>query len=380
MFPESLKPSALPLLPLVMMLVTGCAKVAEMPAVDGATIEVVRSKESRSKGDAGFSSTLQILWFGSACHEIRLSDLGVVTDPFVTNGLTLGALDSDPHRVGETLGRLRPPAAVIVNHSHYDHLLDAHAAMSLPDWKKDRVQLFGSPTTRHLLAAWRDAEVTSRCHALTAGDAPVTSGNGRIPGVPAGYQLRIRAFRGAHNPHVGCGKVFLSGTLQSPPDKPDSLFDYPCGEVLNYLLEMTSPDGSAFKVVFLGGPGDPSWIPKASAPVDVVIVPTPGAAFLDKHLVRHLEILRPRHIVLNHFNNFFACDAGHDHPTAKDPDERNLPLDFPKVQWLSREIQKHYIARQDGRSGFEKLHIPSLTRMTSRGVAKNVILITKPAR
>lgn len=356
-----------------LLLAGGCARVPEMPAVDGSSVQIVRSATSRSKGDAGFSDTLQILWFGSACHEIRLGDLSVVTDPFVTNGLKLRGLVSDPERVDKTLGMLDPPAAVIVNHAHYDHLLDAHAALSLPAWKNAKVPLYGSPTCCNLIAAWKDDEVSARCHPLHAGDRPVL-------GLPTNHRLRIHAFRGAHNPHLSCGKLFFDGTLSHAPEKPDTVFDYVCGEVLNYLLEMTSPDGTTFKVVFLGGPGDPAWIPKGIAPVDVVIVPTPGVEYLDGHLIKHLEKLRPRHIVLNHFNNFFAADAGKKHPDAKDPDERTLPIDFPKAQWLAREIQKHYIAKQGAGSVFEKLHIPSLSRMSSHGNARNVILIEKTPR
>ncbi len=346
------------------LLAAGCAQVPEMPAVDGASIEIVRSAKSLSKNDAGFVDTLQILWFGSACHEIRLGELSVVTDQFVTNGIKLRGLESDGERVRQTLGLLDPPAAVIVNHAHYDHLLDAHAALSLPDWKRARVPLFGSATSCNLVAAWKDDEVSSRCNPVNAGDEFVPRAN---------HRLRIRAFQGRHNPHLSCGVLLFDGTLDHPPERPETVFDYVCGEVLNYLIEMSSPDGTTFRVVFLGGPGDPDWIPKGIAPVDVVIAPTPGVEHLDGHLIKHLEALRPRHIVLNHFNNFLKSDAS-------DPDERSLPIDFPKAQWLAREIQKHYIAKQGADSVFEKLHIPSLSRMTARGKARNVILIEKPRR
>lgn len=355
--------------PVSLLFIGGCARIPEMPAVDRSSIEIVRSASSLSEIDAGFSNTLQILWFGSACHEIRLGGMSVVTDPFVTNGIKLRGLKSDGIRVKQTLGLLHPPEAVIVNHSHYDHLLDAHEALSLPDWRNAKVPLYGSATTCNLIAAWNDKHVSDRCHAVNAGDEFTPQANPR---------LKIRAFQGRHNPHLSCGVLLFDGTLDHPLELPDTVSDYVCGEVLNYLIEMTSPDGTTFKVVFLGGPGNPDWIPKGIAPVDVVIAPTPGVEHLDGHLIKHLEVLRPRHIVLNHFNNFLKADPDPNRPRAKDPDERTLPIDFPKAQWLAREIQKHYIAKQGVDSVFEKLHIPSLSRMTARGKARNVILIGKP--
>ena len=52
-------------------------------------------------------------------------------------------MTSDPERVAATFGRIAPPDAVLVNHSHHDHILDAYPAMSLPQWKARRVPLYG---------------------------------------------------------------------------------------------------------------------------------------------------------------------------------------------------------------------------------------------
>ncbi len=57
-------------------------------------------------------------------------DISVLTDPFVTNELDLFHMGSNPQRIRTTLARIAPPDCVLINHSHHDHILDAHAAMA----------------------------------------------------------------------------------------------------------------------------------------------------------------------------------------------------------------------------------------------------------
>lgn len=344
-----------------------CMTTQPMPASDATTIEVVRAKSGLAKGDAGYGETLQILWFGSACHEIRLGDLSVVTDPFVSNGPLLKKLVSRQARVDQTLGKLLPPAVVLVNHGHHDHLLDAPAALSLGPWKDARVPLFGGKTSVHILAGWRDDDIDLRCHPVTGGKIELKD-HVRLP---AGCTLKVTAYRGEHSPHFGRKKVFFDGFLDSDLTRiPDSLADFKCGEVWNYLLEM-SHGGVTFKVFILGGPGDPTELPTNAGPVDVVILPSPGAEKVERAyghpLKEHFARLKPRHVVINHFNSMSEDDSGEQLSV--------LNMDKARLQWLSREIQA--IVSPEAHPQFEKLHFPAYTRMNGQGRASNVIRIRK---
>ena len=167
------------LIPTVAMVVaiTTCSTVPKVPDVDGAVMELGRLTDALFPGESGYDSTLQLSWLGTACHYIQLGDLGILTDLFVTNGVSLGSLmnlRSDPKRVSETLKRVQsPPDAVFVNHAHSDHILDAHAAMELQSWKQHRVLLYGGRSVRNILAGWGDDDVLRRTHEITASQRDV---------------------------------------------------------------------------------------------------------------------------------------------------------------------------------------------------------------
>jgi len=353
---------------LAAVVLSQCSGPLLMPAMDGAVVEIKRSQRSIQPGEEGYSDTLQLLWFGSGCHVIQLGDLSVVTDPFVTNGADLLRPRSDPRRVAATLGKIKPPQAVLINHSHFDHILDAHETMTLDDWKAAAVPLFGGATAKHLLAGWLDEELNARCHALTAdvvSEVPV----GRVP---SGYALHATAYPSRHAPHLSCGTVFLDRKLTEPRTSPPSnALDYPAGEVFNYLLELKH-GSTSFTVFSLGAVADldehPHSLPPPGTRIDVLILCAPGATHVKGYPEAHLNRLRPRHIVMSHFNTFWK-DA---------PDEQlsTLGRDNVKLADQLRTLQSASFAGSGAASSrLEKLHVPALTLMDGPHAARNVILL-----
>jgi len=343
-----------------------CMNEPQMPAADGAVIEVRRAETSLANGDASFEKCLQLYWFGSGCHLIRLGELSILTDPFVTNGLQLVNAQSDPQRVAATLGKIRPPDAILINHSHIDHLLDAYAALALPDWEQARVPLYGGPSTRNILAGWNDPEVLARCHVVPERGGEVLSRK-----LSGGYQLQVMAYPSKHGRHLKCGHTFFDGRVTAPRATPPStLGDYQTGEVFNYLITLKH-NSTTFRVFSLAAVADPdefpASIPSGGHQIDVMILCAPGAEHLDGYPGKQLARLRPRHIVLSHFNTFLK----------EDPD-RQLALggiDFVKMNDLSRDVQASFALRMRKYPEFEKLHIPPITVMESFDRARNVITI-----
>ncbi len=330
-----------------------------MPAVDGAIVEIRRSSDSLRPGDSGYHDTLQLYWFGSGCHLIQLGDKAVLTDPFVTNKFQLRRLHSDPVRVAEAFERIPVPEVVLVNHSHHDHLLDAHAAMSIGTWGK--VHLFGGETCKNILAGWGD--IDDRVHAID-------EKGGYLPG--ASFDgVKITAFRSRHSPHFKCGITFANGTVDQPRKSPPSrMLDYQSGESYNFLLEFPR-GGSTLNVFYLGTPwhyGDLTGsLPPKGTRIDVAIILAPSADNIRDYPEKHLAHLKPKHIVLSHFNTF-----------AKENPEEQLAIagiDFVKMEKLSRDVQSVFARTEDSYKGFEKLHIPAITRMGPGGEARNVIRI-----
>lgn len=343
-----------------------CINEPGMPAVDGAVIEIRRSGHSLAKGDAGFEKTLQLYWFGSGCHLIRLGELSVLTDPFVTNGLQLVNARSDLKRVDATLAKIRPPDAILINHSHIDHLLDGYAALSLPDWKNNRVPLYGGQSSRNILAGWKDADALDRCHVVSEGGGEVLNRK-----LPTGYNLHVTAYPSRHGLHLKGGHTFFDGKVAVPRTTPPSaLGDYEAGEVFNYLITLQH-NSTTFRIFYLGAIADPDELPGSLPPsgtkIDVMILCVPGAKNLDGYPEKQLARLRPRHIVLSHFNTFF-----------KENPDRQLAIggiDLVKMDGLSRDVQSGFALRTQEYPEFETLQIPAITIMETYDQARNVITI-----
>ncbi|MFN0126045.1 MAG: MBL fold metallo-hydrolase [Verrucomicrobiales bacterium] len=350
---------------LVVVLAT-CAGPPKMPALDGAVIEIRRSDRALPDGARGHSDELQLYWFGSACHLIRLGDVSVLTDPFVTNDLELFGLASDPARVAATLGRITPPDAVVINHSHHDHLLDAYPAVSLPRWKARGVPLYGGESAINLLAGFEGGRINPRWHAVDHGTRIHVAG-----GTP-GYSATITAYQTKHAAHLKCGYTFANGRIQRPrTTPPTTITDFQAGEVFNYLIEMRAPGGVEFNVLYLGAPYHLDELPDSQPPagtrIDVAIILAPSADNVHHYPRKHLARLQPKHIVLSHFNTFIT----------EDPDEQLAygPVDFVHLPHLSREVQATFALKEACYPRFEKLYIPAITRIDEQGEARNVIRI-----
>lgn len=355
---------AIALIMLGVVAMLSCARPDPLPSADGTVTEIRRSDSEILPGEAGYETTLQVKWFGSACHEIRLGELSVVTDPFVTTGPFIQPgpdqrMESDPDVVKSTLGKLRPPDAVVVNHGHHDHLLDAREALGLENWKD--VPLYGGRTCLNILAGWGDAALDARCHdSLELLRTPVPV-NG----------LRIRSFRGRHAPHLACGswrETLLDGKVDSPCTRPPAFItDYKAGEVYNYLVGFPH-GGRVVRVFLLGGPLDADSLP--AGPVDVVFLCSPGGGKVDPEFrfpAAHLEKLDPRHIVINHFDNLTAEPGSQ----GREQQAALLGRDLAQLPWIVRQCQLHAASHPR----LEKIHVPALTKFDPSSRARNVIRI-----
>lgn len=347
-------------------LLATCAMPPRMPAVDGAVIEIRRSDHALKDGEPGYRDQLQLSWFGSACHVIQLGGVSVLTDPFVTNDFSLTGMKSDPDRVAATLGKIAPPDAVLLNHSHHDHMLDAHPAMALPQWQARGVPLYGGRTALNLLAGFEGGRIDPRWHAVEHGNRIL------IAGTKPGYSAAVTAYRSNHGPHLKCGYTLANGLIDRPRTTPPThLPDFQAGEVFNYLVEMRAPGGVRFNVFYLGAPFHlderPESLPPAGTRIDVAIILAPTAENIRGYPREHLARLRPKNIVLSHFNTFFS----------EEPDKQLAagPFDFVKMPGLSREVQATFARNAASDPDFKKLYIPAITVMENDGGARNVIQI-----
>lgn len=295
--------------------------------------------------------------------HLRLGDLRILTDPFVSNGLPIRP---DENKLRATLGRLDSPHAILVNHTHFDHFLDAPGAMRLQGWEK--VPMVLSESGKNLMAGEK-GNLANRCHAIGAETGHTWSP--AVGALPAGHTIQVTAFRSKHTPHLSCGKVFLDGDVKNPRTSPaDPLIHLRCGEVYNYLVEMNNGTTS-FRVFYLGGAVPLLEMPQSMPPdgtrVDLLILAAPGANHVKGFPGDHILRLRPRHILVNHYNTFL-----------KDAPDEQLTLagrDNVKLAELSRSIQAVFTGPGNRYEEFRALHFPAITVMDGMNRGRNVIHI-----
>lgn len=352
---------------LVAFLLAACLSSRRMPVMSGAVMELKRSDVSLGQDEKGYRSTLQLFWFGSGCHLIQLGDLRVLTDPFVTNGKMV-SVKSDKDRVEATFGRITPPQVVLVNHSHFDHFMDAHAALSLDDWEK--TTLYGGQSCKNLMAGWGSQDLTDRCKVVRKGGGLII--DRRIEG----YHLRVTAYESRHPPHLNCGLTvtLLEGPVEQARTTPPGPLDYKAGEVFNYLIEMKGPTGASFKVFYLGAPyrleDYPNSLPDGVKDIDVALFLAPSGLRVPGYPEQHLARLRPKHIVLDHHNTFFK----------EDPDAQLYAagVDFVQFEKLSRKLQEAFVNAKEYPE-FKTLQVPAITVMEAgeKDKGRNVLRFEK---
>lgn len=225
---------------------------------------------------------LTLRWLGTAGHVISTGSTTVVVDPFVTRpGLRallsplrpdLGAIDRWlPARVD----------AVLLGHSHYDHLLDA------PSLARARGALVvGTPTTAAFArAAGVDADrivvVPPEGRTLTVGD------------------ITVRFVPSLHNRLVA-GRVPLSGEVREPPSLPVRALRYRMGGAFGIQLE------AGGLTLYHNGSADLVDAELAGHRADVLLVGLAGRGATRDYLARLIGLLAPTVVVPTHHDAFFA--------------------------------------------------------------------------
>ncbi len=291
---------------------------------------LTKSLRPLTRSNAAYDSTLQLHWFGTSCHLLQLGDVTLLTDPFFTvhSALTVGfgSIQSDPAQVEAHLGDRRAVRAIFVGHSHYDHMLDLAATLERPGWQD--VPVFGSMTTRNLLHGYGKSVAAHWRPACTSGRWQDVGRDGR---------LAYQAIESKHAPQLP-GVFLYGGKVEEPLEKPPHhAGEFKVGQTYAYLFRLSDPTGNeklTHTVYFSGAAASPPFgFPgKSATPVDVAILCVPGWRHVSDYPECIIAHLRPRHIVLSHFDNFLEPrrDKRTVVPTA------DLDVFLRKVQAITR--------------------------------------------
>jgi hypothetical protein len=273
---------------------------------------------------------LQIKYLGSGGFLLQRRKDVILTAPFFSNPslfrVLFWSIHADPGQINAFLPPVAEVKAILVGHAHYDHLLD------IPYIAQERAPsaiIYGNQTAIHILTAVLPSE---RLVALD-GNGTTPSLLGQWQPIP-GTHVRIMAVKSAHAPHVcvlgGCISVF-QGDVAQPLDRlPRTAWGWKEGQTLAYLIDFLEDDGTvAFRVHYQdAASGAPSGFPPLPADeqkvVDVAILCVPGAPYVKEYPQGIVGYLKPRYVLLAHWEDFFRPRTGdpgdvHVLPVGTDP-------------------------------------------------------------
>ena len=263
-----------------------------------------------------YPTEVQIKYLGAGGVVIKRGADVIVTAPFYSNPsiprVAFGEIRARPDQIDRFLGGprngLAGATAILVGHAHYDHLMDVPYVKSkyLPQAK-----VYGSDTMRYTLLGDQSLPVADivSVEAISAKD--------RRPSewTYATRRLRFMAIESEHAPIILHLK-FFEGTYDAPLQEiPTRASAWREGKTLAYLIDFLGADEATveFRVHYqdaastwpLGAP--PMFPnPQDQRPVDLAIVCMPGFDQVENYPDAIVSTLKPRFVVIIHWEDFFA--------------------------------------------------------------------------
>jgi L-ascorbate metabolism protein UlaG (beta-lactamase superfamily) len=314
---------------LVALCLAGCASIPSLPLASGG--------EPIPAGEPAYRTTVQVRYLAAGGVLIQRGPDSIVTAPFFSNPslirVALGRVETNAQAVDHVLrpiaDALRDSRAILVGHSHYDHLMDVPYIKQA--YMRD-ARVYGSDTAKNILAAYPDllpADVVSVENDL--GDAHRSGGWWYVT-----PRLRFMALRSEHAA-VLLHHKFAPGTYERPLERtPSSASDWREGQTLAYLIEFLDDGGRVdFRIHYqdagstppLGFPPDDEVA--AGSRTDLAILCMPGFDQVDDYPEAIVRRLNPRFVLGIHWENFFE-------PIPDDPRDLHLVPAFDAARFVAR--------------------------------------------
>ncbi len=276
-----------------------------------------------------YRDSITLYYTGCAGFLIRKGDNALLHDPFFSHAGPLALLNfqhlrSDTARIDsffrQQLGRETDTAgiikAVLVSHTHYDHVLDVPYIYQ-KKLNKESVFMYGNLSLQRLLLA---SEHTYQ--------SPVPDGHVRVveeqaaqAGTPGQWfytpnrRIRFLPIITEHAPHFYFIRPirFYTGQVKPKltklPEKPNG---YKEGQSLAYLIDFLRADGTIdFRMYIQGSASNaPYGFPpvlqgKDAREVDVAVICVASFQYVKEYPKAIIRYLKPHHVILAHWENFF---------------------------------------------------------------------------
>lgn len=223
-------------------------------------------------------------------------------------------------------------AAILVGHAHYDHLMDVPqvARRHAP-----RAVIVGSEVVRNTLGSWSGVADRVVLVDSLAGDVD-------HPGtwISVSPTVRVMALASHHASHFDGYTLYKGSTDRPRTEEPRWATEWLDGPSYAFLVDFLDPDGSvAFRIYYQDAvaAAPRGFAPRAlmaERPVDVAIFVPATFDQVDWHPEAFVSNLRPRWVLLGHWENFFV--------PASDPTRSVL---FTDVNHFRRRLHRVFGSR-----------------------------------
>jgi hypothetical protein len=286
--------------------------------------------QSRAEAEAQpGADQVRVTFLGTQGFLLERAGQAVLTAPLYSNPpldrvLADGEVRADERLIDELLPTawVRDVSAILVGHSHYDHLLDVpYIARS----KASRAVVFGSRTMTHLIASaftdrsrlrsvsslvdYRMCPGQRSCQGDNAGQAgdwiPVAGD------VRSGSAVRVRALCSEHSAQfVGLGPLWEGCLQQDRPELPSRARDWQLGDTLAWLVDFLQDGKPVFRVYYQ----DSATIPTrgyvhpelvAERSVDLALLCAGAFNQVTDNPAGILRNTQARYVLFGHWDDFF---------------------------------------------------------------------------
>jgi hypothetical protein len=281
-----------------------------LPVLDQRKVAPLAADDPREE------KTVQVRYYGAAGYHVKRGKDEFLFAPWlsapsfgvVAASEVVGGMRPDPARISDGLSGtdISRSAAILVGHSHYDHLMDVPevARKYAPN-----ARIVCSKNSANILAGESDGAD------LVARTVLVDDRLGQWIPIP-GTRVRVMALQGDHPPHL-LGIEFYTGTVDQPrTSPPDRGSDWKCGPTDVFLVDFLDQAGKvSYRIYYQDASPVP---PKGSVPAAVLAEHRVDLAIYCMSLHEHVKNfpieltkqLDPRVIVMGHWEDIFSPMPG----------------------------------------------------------------------
>jgi L-ascorbate metabolism protein UlaG (beta-lactamase superfamily) len=287
------------LVALLALLLGGCGHVISGTLTGGKPYDFL-NHDPCTPSPEPHGDQIQLRYLGSGGIYLRWRDEAILLGPSFSNPGLIRArfLRVKPieSRINTGLNGIHHVKGILAGHSHYDHLGDVpDVARRFPDAKiwvneNGRNMLKGEnlPNAILPLVAGEPIDVTSsiRVHPVVSGHAPQLCRWRRFPCVYAK------------------GPITTPWTTPFPRHRLASMLG---GETFALVIELHDETGDRYRIYYNDSSADaPLGYPTDGRTIDLAILTMAQWKWVDNYPAGLLDVLRPSHVVVSHWDNFFA--------------------------------------------------------------------------